>query len=216
MFEYLFSARGEIDRHAFLRAAALVTGMCLLILFAISSGGIATIAAKLGHPVNPAAAATDAILQALSLVVVVFLPAPIIFRRLRDMRLPPLLTFSTIALAESVISCMVPHTAGSIVGAFAALGVQSAILILLSVAPGTDPTHKTIDPVAEAWRLDRLAEDWMAHVGEQDRRNDATFSPDDRLLGDASTEYVPADAPVRTYPDYSKGEGFGRRLGDRR
>lgn len=216
MFEYLFSPRGRIDRHAFLRAAAPTAAICLLLLFVLSEGGISTLAAKLGHPVAPTSPAADVILQIVALAIVVFLPAPLMFKRLRDIRLPPLLTFSTIALAESVISGMTPHTAGAINGPFAALAVLTAILVLLSVAPGSGTAAAQADPVAEAWRLDRLADEWMAHVGDQDRRSDASISPDDRLPGDAALEYVPADAPQRSYPDYTKGEGFGRRLGDRR
>ncbi len=215
MFEYLFSPRGQIDRHAFLRAAAAISITCLLILFVLSEGGLSRLSAKLGHPSTPMTPISDAVLQVVALAIVVFLPAPVIFKRLRDMRLPPLLTFSTIALGESVIAGMTPYTAGAINGPFAALGVLTAILVLLSLAPGND-TATTTERAAEAWRLDRLADDWMAHVGEGDRRNDATFSTDDRLPGDAALEYVPADAPRRSFPDYTKGEGFGRRLGDKR
>jgi uncharacterized membrane protein YhaH (DUF805 family) len=216
MFEYLFSPRGQIDRHAFLRAAAAISIACLMILFVLSEGGLSTLAAKLGHPATPMTPVGDTVLQVAALAIVVLLPAPIIFKRLRDMRLPPLLTFSTIALGESVISGMTPYTAGAIHGPFAALAVLTAILVLLSLAPGNDTATTVTDRVAEAWRLDRLADDWMAHVGEEDRRNDATFTTDDRLPGDAALEYVPADAPRRSYPDYTKGEGFGRRLGDKR
>lgn len=215
MFVSLFSTRGQFNRSVFVRAAVVVVGLCLLLLVGIAQGGVSMLAAKLGQPVAPTNPIADVILQVLALTIVVFLPAPVILKRLRDIGLPPMLTFSTIALAESVVSGMMPHTAGSINGPFAALAVLTAILALLSLAPGNEAAA-AVDPIAEAWQIERLAQDWMSHSGDNDRRNDATFSPDDRLPGDAALEYIPAEAPVPTFPDYSKGEGFGRRLGDRR
>lgn len=216
MFEYLFAAPGKVDRHAFLRAATVTAAVCLLLLFVISEGGIATIAAKLGRPVAPASPAADIFVQILALAIVIFLPAPILLRRLRDIGLPPLLTFFTIGLVQGVISGMTPHPAGGINGPFAALVVLTVILLALAIAPDIDPAAEAVDAAAEVWHLDRLAEDWMAQAVDGDRRNDATFATDDRLLGDAALERVPDDAPVHSFPDYTKGEGFGRRRGDRR
>jgi uncharacterized membrane protein YhaH (DUF805 family) len=217
MFEALFSLKGRLDRQPFMRASVVIAGLCLMSLVVLAHGGVGPIANTLGWPIDATNRGTDLLTVSVGIVVVIGLPAPIILKRLRDLRLPSLLGFAAIGLIEAATAAIMTQTENHLAGAFAALAVLCASLVLLCVAPSPEERADTALALVEEDYVRLVTDDWTLLNGQPERRTDAYTSNADRLIDQlAAQDAIRIETPKRPYPNFAAGEGFGRRRGDRR
>lgn len=223
MFDYLFSIAGRMDRPHFLRAATVVAGLCLMILIVIARGGLDPILHAPGQPVGPRDLVLPVFARFLGLVAVIFLPAPIIVKRFRDLCLPGQTGFAGLAIIECLAAALIPQGARAIEGPFAALAVMAMALIVLSVLPGPEEAADEALAAEEALIVEEampaaLASSvWTALAPAVERRRGTVFEDFALTIEQATAlDTLRLQGALPSYPDFTAGEGFGRRRGDRR